>query len=168
MLVDPHKVMLEGELWRPVTSVLFCESMFVGGFITWMYLNYGSFNREFYKGTFYQMCYFFAMCFALTLLPSAIFIAISPKTPAKPGSIPSTLWLMTVYEFFKTYLVYWPRRPDYDLICFKTDNITLAHIFLCVAFLLSFDLFSLSNYVFYAGVLIVGWSEYGLKAIGAV
>jgi hypothetical protein len=33
----------------------------------------------------------------------------------------SMLWCLTLYEMFKDYLVYRPKRDDYDLIACKTN-----------------------------------------------
>jgi len=33
----------------------------------------------------------------------------------------SMLWSLTLYEIFKDYLVYRPKRSDYDLIACKTN-----------------------------------------------
>ena len=68
-----------------------------------------------------------------------VVLVLGVKTePNYEGQI-SMLWSLTLYEMFKDYLVYRPKRGDYDLIACKTNEIVVAHVFLFIAFIVSGD-----------------------------
>lgn len=80
--------------------------------------------------------------------------------------MPSTLWLLTVFEVFKDYLVYKPKRNDYDLVFFKADNIQVAHVYLALLYIMSGQWQSLPCFVAFLSVAIAGWLEYSLREAG--
>jgi len=98
------------------------ESLFTGLFVTWCYFSYCNYERETFKGTSYQLFYFLTTAFSLAFVSSTMVVLIQGvKVETNYDGQISMLWSLTLYEIFKDYLVYRPKRSDYDLIACKTN-----------------------------------------------
>jgi len=98
------------------------ESLFTGLFVTWCYFSYSNYQRESFKGTFYQAFYFTFTAFSLSFVWATMVVLVKgAKFESNYEGQISMLWCLTLYEMFKDYLVYRPKRDDYDLIACKTN-----------------------------------------------
>jgi hypothetical protein len=72
------------------------------------------------------------------------------------GKLESTLWLMTTYELFITYLA--RTGNTYELIIYKVNNIAFAHLTLALIWIV-FGERTTASFISYFAVFIVGWAS---------
>lgn len=61
-LLNPSLFLCYGEIWRPLSSALYTDSLFWDPFVLWCYLFACGYTREFHKGSFYATQYFILSC----------------------------------------------------------------------------------------------------------
>ena len=62
MCLSPETFLGQLQVWRPLTSAIYTESLVFEWFILVLYLGYAGYAREQYRGTLAATLYFFFMC----------------------------------------------------------------------------------------------------------